>query len=150
SIEGLWELTGYEQIGVRVPKTYKGETTYTFGRRLALAIDGITSMSNKPLIYIAYFGISLIIPSLLYIFYALAMFFFYGSGQVEGWTTIVASVWLLGGLQIFIVGIIGIYLSVIFEETKARPYSVIREIHRSPEHPPALNPDLVVNPEQYT
>lgn len=147
SIEGLWELTGYKQVGITVDKKYKGETTYTLRRRIALAVNGVTSLSNKPLVYIAYLGVFLALPSFLYILYALFMYFFGGSGVVEGWTTIVASVWFLGGLNIFVLGIIAVYLSVLFDEVKQRPYTVVREIRHNQSARDALFPDLVQNPE---
>src|SRR5690349_15925486 len=71
SIDGLMEITGFKQIPVQVEKHYKGSTTYSFRKRIGLAISGITSLSNKPLIYIAYLGLAMTIPSGLLIVYLL-------------------------------------------------------------------------------
>lgn len=129
SIEGLWALTGYKQIPVSIEKTYKGETTYSWSKKLWLAIYGITAMSSKPLILIAYLGLLLAIPSGLVIA-VLVMQYVTGYTTVDGWTSVVASLWFLGGLIIFILGIIAIYISIIFNETKPRPYTVVRQLYR--------------------
>ncbi len=129
SIEGLWELTGYKQVPVTIEKTYKGQTTYSWSKKLWLAIYGITAMSSKPLILIAYLGLVLTIPSGIFIAVLLIQYFT-GYTTVEGWTSVLASVWFLGGLIIFILGIIAIYISVIFAETKPRPYTVVRQVYR--------------------
>jgi len=63
NIEGLWESTGFRQIPVIVNKQpYKGISTYSFSRKIAYSINAITAFSNKPLIYIAYLGLLIIIP----------------------------------------------------------------------------------------
>jgi putative glycosyltransferase len=132
SIEGLWEITGFKQIPVVVEKLYKGTTTYNFTRRVALAVNSITAQSNKPLIYISYLGVLMTIPSGLLIIYLLLQQIL-GITDVDGWTSVIVSLWFLGGLIIFLMGIIAIYLSVIFVEIKARPYTVVRDVYR-PDH----------------
>jgi putative glycosyltransferase len=133
SIEGLWALTGYRQIPLTLEKTYKGSSTYNWSRKLWLAIYGITAMSSKPLVLIAYLGLFIMIPSALLIGVLIAQRLS-GYTDVDGWTSVLVSVWFLGGLIIFILGIMAIYISVIFTETKPRPYTVIRQILRHPQH----------------
>jgi putative glycosyltransferase len=130
-IDVLMEITGFKQIPVLVDKHYKGSTTYNFRKRLALAINGITSQSNKPLRYIAYLGVLITIPSGLYILLLLVQGLLGITTEVEGWTSVMVSLWFLGGLIIFVLGIIAVYLSVIFVEIKARPYTVIRDVYRA-------------------
>ncbi len=129
NIEGLWEITGFRQIPVAVNKLpYKGSSTYSLSKKIAYAINAITAFSNKPLIYIAYLGLLMTIPSSLYIIYLIIGYFFLGLG-ITGWTSLIVSVWFLGGLIIFILGIIAIYISVIFVETKNRPYTIVRQVY---------------------
>jgi putative glycosyltransferase len=129
NIEGLWAITGFKQIPVTVNKThFKGTSTYTFARKIAYVVNALTAFSNKPLLYIAYLGLLIVIPSMLYILYLMFQYVFV-SGVIEGWTSLIVSVWFLGGLIIFILGIIGIYLSVIFTEVKGRPYAIVRHVY---------------------
>ncbi|MBN8595694.1 MAG: glycosyltransferase family 2 protein [Anaerolineae bacterium] len=130
-IDVLMEITGFKQIPVLVNKHYKGSTTYSFQKRVALAINGITSQSNKPLQYIAYLGVLITIPSGLYILLLLTQGLLGITTEVEGWTSVMVSLWFLGGLIIFVLGIIAVYLSVIFVEIKARPYTVIKDVFRT-------------------
>lgn len=135
NIEGIWAATGFKQLAVAVNKNpYKGSSTYSFARKVAYSIRAITAFSNKPLIYISYLGLLMTIPSSLYLVYLVFGYFFLGLG-ITGWTSIIVSLWFLGGLIIFILGIIAIYISVIFVETKNRPYTIVRQVYeRSVNH----------------
>jgi putative glycosyltransferase len=130
SIEGLWAMTGYKQIPVTIEKTFKGVSSYTWSKKLWLAVYAITAMSSKPLVAIAYLGLAMIVPTgLLILGWIIQYLSGYTSG-VDGWTSVIVSMWFLGGLIIFVLGIIGLYLSVIFSETKPRPYSLVRSVYR--------------------
>lgn len=134
NIEALWEITGFRQIPVLVNKQpYKGTSTYSFSRKIAYSINAITAFSNKPLIYIAYLGLLIIIPCGIYIAY-LGIGYFFFRLTVSGWTSLIVSVWFLGGLLIFILGIIAIYISVILVETKNRPYTIVRQVYEHDTH----------------
>ncbi|MBV9009926.1 MAG: glycosyltransferase family 2 protein [Verrucomicrobia bacterium] len=131
NVIGLWELTGFEQVAVPVRKQpYKGTTTYTFRRRLAVAVYAITAFSSKPLRYIAYLGLIMTLISALYVVWQVIEYFIYGIAPT-GWTSLIVSVWLLGGIMLFCLGIIATYLAVIFVEVKNRPYTVIRRIYQT-------------------
>ncbi|MEP7288192.1 MAG: glycosyltransferase family 2 protein [Chloroflexota bacterium] len=134
-IGGLWQITGFRQRSITVEKRYKGETTYSIRRRIAMTIDSVTAYSSKPLILISYLGLLLSIPSgiLIVIFIIQRLFFKVG---IDGWSSLIVSVWFLGGLIISILGVIAIYLAVIFTEVKARPYTIIREIYEA--DPPSV------------
>ena len=134
NIEGLWESTGFRQIAITVNKQpYKGTSTYNFSRKIAYFVNAITAFSNKPLLYIAYVGLLIIIPSSTYIIY-LAVGYFVFRLDVTGWAVLITSVWFLGGLIIFILGIIAIYISVILVETKKRPYTIVRQVYGYDTH----------------
>jgi putative glycosyltransferase len=126
---GLWELTGFRQVAVPVRKNpFKGTTTYTLHRRVAVAMYAITAFSSKPLRYIAYLGLVMTALCALYVILLIGEYFIYGVTPT-GWTSLIVSIWLLGGLILFCLGIIATYLAVIFVETKHRPYSIIRQIY---------------------
>ena len=136
NIEGLWESTGFRQIPITVNKQpFKGTSTYSFSRKIAYFLNAITAFSNKPLLYIAYIGLLIIIPSIIYII-SLAVGYFFFRLDVTGWTVLITSVWFLGGLIIFILGIIAIYISVILVETKKRPYTIVRQVYDYGTHHP--------------
>jgi putative glycosyltransferase len=125
---GLWVITGFKQVSFAVKKHDKGSTTYDLGRKMANLVSAVTSFSNTPLVFIFYLGCVIIILSSTAAFYLIARKLFFGT-YLGGWPSLIVSVWLLGGLTIFCLGIIGIYLSKIFTETKQRPYTVIRQIY---------------------
>ncbi len=128
AIGGLWVITGYHQLGIPVAKTVRKVTTYSFARRWHVLINSVTSFSETPLIAIFYLGIFISMISGIYATALIIRWLLDGS-SVPGWLSVMVSVWLLGGLAIFCMGLIGIYLSKIFIETKNRPYSIVRRIH---------------------
>lgn len=132
-IAGLWHITGYRQVPVQVIKHSKGQTTYSLGKKLALAVNAVTSFNDKPLVFIFYTGAAISLTAMVFMFKVLLTSFITRI-SVEGWTSLIISIWFLGGLTIFSIGVIGIYLSRIFMETKNRPYTIVRAVHRSPEN----------------
>lgn len=138
-IEILCNLTGFKQIAFPMNKTgYKGITTYTLARRIRLFINGITMSSNRPLIFIGYIGAIIVCLAAVYSLFVLIQYLL-GIATPDGWTSLIISTWFLGGLTIFSLGIIATYLSVMFEEVKARPYSIIAKVHRASEAPKELS-----------
>ncbi len=128
-IAGLMHITGYVQHPVIVDKHYKESTAYDFRKKLSVTVNSVTSFSDKPLKYIFQMGAFISLISGLYIVYLLCSYFFF-STPLSGWTSLIISIWFLGGLIIFFIGVIGIYLSKIFMEVKDRPYTIIRRIYR--------------------
>ena len=92
---------------------------------LSFAMDGITSFSVKPLKLISNLGILVSVLSVLGLLYALIAKLC--GAAVQGWTAIVASIWLLGGLQMLCLGVVGTYVGKIYSEVKARPRYVVEE-----------------------
>lgn len=127
-IAGLWHITGFTQLSQLVTKHHTSPTTYTFRKKLALLVNSITSFSNTPLISIFYIGVFISCLAMMYIMYLLMQRLFWAT-PLSGWTSVMASIWLLGGMIISFIGIIGIYLSKIFTETKQRPYTIVRQIY---------------------
>ena len=96
-----------------------GESKYPPKKRIAFAVDGITASSVKPLRLISRFGIIIALLSVFGLLYALVSHIL--GVTVPGWTAIVCSIWLLGGIQLFCVGIVGVYVGKIYNEVKQRP-----------------------------
>jgi len=127
-IWGVFVLTGFNQKGVYVTKGSKGTTTYTLKKKLKMAIDTITSFSSRPLYLIFLFGVFIIIAAFANILLIVYKKILYGVA-VEGWASLLTSIWLVGGIIIFLLGLIGIYLSKIFTEIKNRPFTIVREVY---------------------
>lgn len=127
-IDGLWSITGYNQKPLSVTKLSKDGTSYTLFKKIALTVNAITSFSNKPLVYIFYLGVMLLILSMLYILQIVIKKMFF-KVSVPGYASIIVSIWFLGGLTIVSLGIVGIYLSKMYMEIKDRPYTVIRAVY---------------------
>ena len=128
-MDGLFALAGFRQVGLPVVKGSKGESSYTLRRKLKMSVDSVTDFSELPLHLIFYAGLAISAVSGLYISWLLVQKLFFGI-SVDGWTSVIVSVWFLGGITILFLGVIGIYLSKIFVETKRRPRAVVREVHR--------------------
>lgn len=127
-LAGLWHITGFRQVPEPVTKHATSGTTYTFGRKLSIAVDSVTSFSNAPLVFIFNLGVVISTFALVYILYLIIHWAFLTT-PLSGWTSVMASVWLLGGMIISFVGVVGLYLSKIYSETKQRPYAIIRRIY---------------------
>ncbi|PKH15764.1 glycosyl transferase [Pseudomonas sp. 43NM1] len=125
---GLWHITGFVQQPHLIKKHSTSETTYTLRKKMSLLVNSVTSFSNAPLIGIFYIGLAISLLSCFYIAYLLIIKLTLAT-PVDGWTSVMASIWLLGGMIISFIGIVGIYLSKIFSETKQRPYTIVRQVH---------------------
>ncbi|WP_342051806.1 MULTISPECIES: glycosyltransferase family 2 protein [unclassified Cupriavidus] len=126
---GIMSAVGYRQIPLAVNKQHKGTTTYTLKRKIAAFTSAVTSFSEKPLKLVFYSGLGVSGVSFLYAIWLIAQKFIFGI-PVDGWTTLAVSIWMIGGLVMLFLGIIGIYIAKIFLQTKQRPVSVIKHIYR--------------------
>nr|CAD6436789.1 glycosyltransferase [Rhizobium sp. Q54] len=127
-LAGLWSITGFEQIAAPIKKHDQSESTYTLRKKMSILVNSITSFSNAPLVWIFYIGTIISLISLAYIIYVVFNRLFLAV-PADGWTSLIASVWLLGGMIISFIGVLGIYLSKIFSETKQRPYTIVRQVY---------------------
>lgn len=126
-MSGLWALTGFNQVPITVIKHHKTRSTYGLRRKLSHLVNGITSFSSKPLVLIFYLGCFILLVSSIAAVDMIIRKILFGT-LLEGWASLIVSVWLLGGLTIFCLGVIGIYLSKVFIEVKQRPYTIIKQI----------------------
>lgn len=120
-LRGIVPLIGYRSDYVYYDRheRFAGESKYPLKKMIALALDGITSFSVKPLKLISNLGILISILSVFGLLYALISYF--AGWAVSGWTAIVCSIWLLGGLQMLCLGVVGTYIGKIYSEVKSRP-----------------------------
>lgn len=126
-LRGIVPLIGYKYSIVEYERheRFAGESKYPLKKMLAFAIDGITSFSVKPIRLISVLGFSIFFISLIALIYSLVVKFL---GKTEvGWTSIVISIWMLGGIQLLSLGVIGEYIGKIYNETKARPRYIIKD-----------------------
>ncbi|MDB5190579.1 MAG: glycosyl transferase family 2 [Segetibacter sp.] len=124
---GLVKWMGFSQVGIEyVPneRTW-GRSKYTLHKMIRFALQGITSFSTKPLYVAAYLGFFFSLATLLYLPYAL--FSYYFGSTISGWTSVIVTIAFFGGLQLCILGIIGLYLGKVFMQVKHRPLYIIKE-----------------------
>ena len=124
-LRGLAPLVGFQSDVVTYDRNerFAGESKYPFKKMLAFAIDGITSFSVKPLRLITTAGMIIFIISLLMLLYTLVSWI--AGHAVLGWTSTLASIWLIGGIQLLSLGVIGEYTGKIYNEAKSRPRFII-------------------------
>lgn len=120
-LRGMMPLIGYQTDCVYYERKERvaGESKYPLKKMLALAFNGISSFSVKPISLITTLGIGIIVLSFLAAVYALWSYF---TGRVTaGWTSLILSIWFLGGVQLVSIGLIGQYIGKIYIEVKQRP-----------------------------
>jgi putative glycosyltransferase len=130
NIGGLWMITGFAQLQCPVAKHATSPTTYNLIRKFEHLVNAVTSFSNTPLALIFYLGVLILIITFCYVM-LLAYRYMFVSQPPDGYTSLILSIWLLAGLVIFSVGVLGIYLAKIFSEVKQRPYTIIRDVYTS-------------------
>lgn len=120
-LRGIVPLIGYRSDYVYYDRheRFAGESKYPLKKMISFAMDGITSFSVKPLKIISNIGIFVALISIIGLLYALISHFL--GNTVSGWTAIVCSIWLLGGVQMLCLGVVGEYIGKIYSEVKGRP-----------------------------
>lgn len=133
-LRGVVPLIGFDSTTVFYSRKERtaGETKYPLRKMISFALDGITSFSVKPLRFISLIGILCSGLSVLGLIYALISYF--ANVAVPGWTAIVCSIWLIGGIQLLCLGVVGEYIGKIFSEVKHRPRYIIEDIIESDAH----------------
>ncbi len=124
---GLVKWMGFSQIGLEylAGNRLHGKSTYTFKKMMQFALKGITSFSTKPLNIAIYLGFTFSLLSLLYVPYVIVSVV--NNWAISGWASIIVTIAFFGGLQLMILGIIGLYLGKLFMQSKQRPHFIIKE-----------------------
>lgn len=126
-LRGLVKWMGYRQIGIEYEPGIRteGKSKYTVKKMIRFALQGITSFSTKPLYIAVYLGFVFSLVALLYIPYILYSFYF--GHTISGWSSIIVTIAFFSGLQLMILGIIGIYIGKLFMQSKQRPHYIVKE-----------------------
>lgn len=127
-LRGMVPLIGYPSANVYYERKerFAGESKYPLKKMLAFAFDGISSFSVKPIRFIVWLGFFIFFVSILMLLYSILQFVF--GDTVPGWSSLIVSIWALGGLQLLAIGIVGEYIGKVYMETKARPKYAIQDI----------------------
>lgn len=130
---GLVSWMGFKQAQIEyiAPQRFAGKSKYSLLKMFRFAADGITAFSAKPLRVSFFAGIIVSFTGLLYAIYAIFQYF--GGKNIPGWTSILVSILIIGGIQLISIGIIGEYLARVFNEAKNRPMYLVKEYTTSEE-----------------
>jgi glycosyltransferase involved in cell wall biosynthesis len=131
-MRGLVKWMGFRQLGIEYDPAQRtqGKSKYTLKKMVRFALQGITSFSTRPLYIATYLGFIFSLLSLLYIPYIAYGYYF--DHSINGWASVIATIAFFGGLQLMILGIIGMYLGKLFVQSKQRPHYIIRESNIQP------------------
>lgn len=124
---GLFKWVGFKQLGVpyKVQARLNGDTKYPTKALVKVALDNITSFSTKPLTMAIYVGFFTSFTSILYLPYVL--YSLYMGDAISGWASLIATIAFFGGVQLMVMGVIGLYLGKIFMQAKQRPRYIIND-----------------------
>ena len=127
-LRGIVPMIGYTTGTVEYERgeRFAGESKYPLKKMLSFAMEGITSLSTKPIRYITLLGFLVFVVSLLMLVYSIVRWAH--GATVIGWASVICSVWAIGGLILLALGVIGEYIGKIYLETKERPRFLIKEV----------------------
>lgn len=133
-LRGIVPMIGYSTDVVYYERgeRFAGESKYPLGKMLSFAIEGITSLSTKPIRMITFLGFFIFLVSIGILIYSFVRHFM--GATIVGWTTLMVSVWAIGGLILLSLGVVGEYIGKIYLETKARPRFLIEEFLNDTEN----------------
>jgi dolichol-phosphate mannosyltransferase len=126
-LRGLIPTLGFKQVALdyEPAQRFSGHSKYSFSKMFQFAINGITSSSAKPLYFSIYLGLFFAFLAFVYGCYAIYISIF-TDAAITGWTSLIASVLFIGGIQMILIGIVGIYLGKLFVQSKQRPTYIIK------------------------
>ena len=129
SFPSLIRYLGFKDVAIDVQHAQRGEgkSSYSFRKLIRLSLDVITSNSNKPLRMAVGLGMLMAVVSFLLALYNLIAKMT-GIIRVDGFTSTIFSIWFVGGLLLFVMGVLGIYIGKIFDQVKGRPLFVVKEL----------------------
>lgn len=137
-IRGMVAWIGFRQVPIAYDRAerHAGETKYPLSRMMRLALDAVTGFSTAPLRFASHIGLWLVAASVLLIAYIASAFFL--GYAIQGWTSLMLVVVVLGAVQMFVLGMIGEYLGRLYLEAKRRPLYIVSEIAGRAEGRPSL------------
>ena len=127
-LRGIVPMIGYTTgyVSYERGERFAGESKYPLKKMLSFALEGITSLSTKPIRYITLLGFLVFLVSIAMLIYSVVRWAM--GATILGWASLICSVWAIGGLILLSLGVIGEYIGKIYLETKARPRFLIREV----------------------
>ena len=127
-LRGIVPMIGYRTDTVEYERgeRFAGESKYPLKKMMAFALEGVTSLSIKPLRMITALGFLIFLVSLIMIVYNVARWI--GGNTITGWASLACSIWLIGGLILLALGVIGEYMGKLYLESKHRPLFLIRQV----------------------
>lgn len=132
-----FQEAGFHQVAVTIDKRDKGATTYHLRRKISLMVNAVTSTSSRPLVYVFFIGMAVSGIAFTAGLVVLYTHLFIMPLQV-GWPSLILSIWFLCGLILLSIGVVGVYVSKIFQESKRKPAYIIRQIDGT--NPPSPRP----------
>jgi polyisoprenyl-phosphate glycosyltransferase len=126
-LRGMIHWIGFKQttINYKASKRFAGQSKYTFSKMMSLALAGITSFSVKPLYSAIYIGFGFALLSFLYLPYV--VYSYITGSSVSGWSSVLITIAFFGGLNLIIMGVLGIYIGKILIQNKERPLYIVQE-----------------------
>ena len=127
-LRGIVPMIGYNTAVVEYERgeRFAGESKYPLKKMLSFAMEGITSLSTKPIRYVTALGVLVFIVAIAMLIYSVVR---WALGEtILGWASLICSIWAIGGLILLSLGVIGEYIGKIYLETKGRPRFLIREV----------------------
>lgn len=127
-VRGMIAWLGFNQVGIEYSREERiaGQTKYTLARMLRLAIDSLTSFSEKPLRIAVRLGLATSILSVLFAVGWVVLAKYVLETAITGWASLVLVITFFGGLNLFFIGLVGLYLSRVFDEVKGRPRYIVK------------------------
>lgn len=127
-LRGMVPLIGYpaDNVYYEREERFAGESKYPLKKMLSFAFDGITSFSVKPIRFILSSGMLIFLVSIAILIYSIVRYFM--GATVLGWSSLMVSIWALGGLQLLAIGVVGEYIGKMYLETKGRPRFAIKDV----------------------
>lgn len=135
-VRGLRSWVGFRQVGHAYPRAARlaGESKYSFSKLLKLAFDGLFTFSERPLQWSTQAGVLIAAAAIVYACY-IVVWRIFSAQKVEGFATLAAGMFFLGGIQLISIGILGEYIGRIHNEVKSRPLFVVDQLLNFPELP---------------
>lgn len=133
-LRGIVPMIGYPSTVVTYERNerFAGESKYPLKKMLSFAMEGITSLSTKPIRFVTTGGVLFFVIAIIMMIYTVVRYFM--GGTVPGWSSILISVWFVGGVQMIALGIIGEYIGKIYMEAKQRPRFIVEQFLNDTEY----------------
>jgi len=132
NFSGLSIITGFNQAKVPLEKIRLRKTSYSLSKKISVLVDAVTSFSSSPLKIIFATGVVIFSASAI-VTLSLLIQWINDGNPTSGWASLILSIWFLGGLNMLSLGVIGVYISKIFIETKSRPRVIVSEVFLTDE-----------------